>query len=126
MKIGLFNPLSFFKKRPDAGPVDAPEPVLDPRCTCTHLKKDSSRYLISGIGKAAPRADLLTTIHNNACPLDHSREATKIGRARWHVNNTQQTYKPLPGSKLNPGVEVYYRQLGLDDQAETQIGESHN
>lgn len=118
MKIALFNPAALLRKRKNRLRRPTSQPG-DQACDCN--KPDKAEYLIAGMASHEPWPDLLNTVHNNTCPLEHTREADKTGRAHWNVNSTQQTYRP-DGIKYNAQLEMYYEQLGLGGDVETDDG----
>lgn len=58
------------------------------------------------------KLDLLTSVHMGGRLLEQARACAKTGKARWHINNTEQHYKPK-GVKLDPQLEFIYEELGL-------------
>jgi hypothetical protein len=49
----------------------------------------------------------------NGRQIDQARNQGKSGKARWHVNCTEQSYKPRE-IKLNPQLEYMHDELGLN------------
>ena len=68
------------------------------------------------------KLNMLNGGHIDGKMLDQSRSETKSCKARWLKNRTEQAYIPRK-VKLDPQLEFYYENLGLNRNAEqTNLG----
>ncbi|MBY0357948.1 MAG: hypothetical protein K2W82_08100 [Candidatus Obscuribacterales bacterium] len=115
MKIPLFS-ASFARKRNRfLRTINPPQQTEEPAKTDNSCRNEGAQYLMRGVDKNELSVDLLSTVHNQTCPLEHTRATDKVGKAYWLQNTNQQTYKPAT-ARFDPQLEYYYHQLGLDDE----------
>jgi len=81
--------------------------------------RQSSYTLVDPI-LGGKRLNLLNGGHIDGKMLDQSRNETKSCKARWLTNKTEQTYRPRK-VKLDPQLEFYYENLGLNKNPDQTI-----
>ena len=108
MKIpSLFN---FLNK-----PASRLQGWLHSREEATASKADINGYTLVDPVKGGRKLDLLMTTNHRH--LESERDSDKLGKARWHVNNREQVYRPR-AVKLDPQLEFIYEELGLASNLE--------
>lgn len=68
------------------------------------------------------KLNMLTSGQIDGRMLDQARMRNKSSKARWHKNKNEQTYNPRE-LKLDPQLEFYYEELGLNQNvSKTTLG----